>query len=55
MMVAAHGWDIAGIKAAGMSGVFVTRLGKTTYPLALAADKEVATITELAEWTKTLK
>ena len=55
MMVAAHGWDIAGIKASGMSGVFVTRPGKTTYPLAIAADKEVATITELAEWTKTLK
>ncbi|MGD7652648.1 MAG: haloacid dehalogenase type II [Verrucomicrobiales bacterium] len=55
MMVAAHGWDIAGVKAAGMTGVFVTRPGKTTYPLAIPADKEVATITELAEWVKTLK
>ncbi|GHC67673.1 haloacid dehalogenase type II [Roseibacillus persicicus] len=55
MMVAAHGWDIAGVKAAGMTGVFVTRPGKTTYPLAIPADKEVATITELAEWLKTLK
>ncbi|MBK1830156.1 haloacid dehalogenase type II [Verrucomicrobiaceae bacterium R5-34] len=55
MMVAAHGWDIAGVKAAGMTGVFVTRPGKTTYPLAIPADKEVATITELAEWMKTLK
>ena len=54
-MVAAHGWDIAGIKASGMSGVFVTRPGKTTYPLAIPADKNVATITELAEWTKTLR
>ncbi|MFC5050534.1 haloacid dehalogenase type II [Rubritalea spongiae] len=54
MMVAAHGWDIAGIKAAGMTGVFVTRPGKTTYPLAIPVDKKVATITELAEWLKTL-
>ncbi|WP_411825584.1 haloacid dehalogenase type II [Luteolibacter sp. AS25] len=55
MMVAAHGWDIAGVKAAGMTGVFVTRPGKALYPLAIPADKKVATITELAEWTKTLK
>ena len=55
MMVAAHGWDIAGIKAAGMTGVFVTRKGKTTYPLAVKEDKQVATITELAEWLKTLE
>ena len=55
MMVAAHGWDIAGIKAAGMTGVFVTRPGKALYPLAIPVDKQVATITELAEWAKTLK
>ena len=55
MMVAAHGWDIAGIKVAGMTGVFVTRPGKALYPLAIPEDKKVATITELAEWTKTLK
>ena len=55
MMVAAHGWDIAGIKAAGMTGVFVTRPGKTTYPLAIPVDKKVATITELAEWLKTVE
>lgn len=55
MMVAAHGWDIAGVKAAGMTGVFVARPGKTTYPLAIPADKEVKTIIELAEWVQTLK
>lgn len=55
MMVAAHGWDIAGVKAAGMTGVFVARPGKTTYPLAIPADKEVQTIIELAEWVQTLK
>lgn len=55
MMVAAHGWDIAGVKAAGMTGVFVTRPGKSTYPLAIPADKEVASITELAAWLKTME
>ena len=55
MMVAAHGWDIAGVKAAGMTGVFVTRPGKALYPLAIPVDKQVASITELAEWAKTLK
>ncbi|MGZ0655924.1 haloacid dehalogenase type II [Coraliomargarita sp. W4R72] len=55
MMVAAHGWDIAGVKAAGMTGVFVTRPGKNTYPLAIPADKEVGSITELAVWIQTLK
>ncbi|MGJ8634804.1 MAG: haloacid dehalogenase type II, partial [Luteolibacter sp.] len=55
MMAAAHGWDIAGIKAAGMTGVFVTRPGKALYPLAIPVDKQVSSITELAEWIKTLK
>ncbi|MFC7339163.1 haloacid dehalogenase type II [Haloferula chungangensis] len=55
MMVAAHGWDIAGVKAAGMTGVFVARPGKSTYPLAIPADKEVADLVELAEWLKTLE
>ncbi|WPJ94227.1 haloacid dehalogenase type II [Coraliomargarita algicola] len=54
MMVAAHGWDIAGVKAAGMTGVFVTRPGKSTYPLAIPADKEVGSITELAAWLESL-
>ena len=54
MMVAAHAWDIAGVKAAGMTGVFVTRPGKSTYPLAIPADKEVGSITELAAWLESL-
>ena len=31
MMVAAHGWDCAGIKAAGLQSVFVSRPGKAMY------------------------
>ena len=50
MMVAAHGWDIAGAKAAGMQAVFVARPGKAQYALGLPADHSVETITELAEW-----
>ncbi|WP_208430637.1 haloacid dehalogenase type II [Methyloligella halotolerans] len=52
MMVAAHGWDIAGIKAAGMQGVFVARPGKALYPLAIPPDFVVADLGELAEAMK---
>ena len=34
LMVAAHGWDIAGAMRAGMRGVFISRPGKQVYPLA---------------------
>jgi len=33
MMIAAHGWDIAGALRAGMRGVFVSRPGSQPYPL----------------------
>lgn len=33
LMVAAHGWDIAGALAAGMQAAFVERKGKALYPL----------------------
>lgn len=49
MMVAAHGWDIAGIKAAGMRAVFIARPGKTLYPLAQKPDYIVKDINELVE------
>lgn len=41
MLVAAHGWDIAGAKAAGMQAVFIRRPGKVLYPLAIPPDLEV--------------
>ncbi len=49
MMVAAHGWDIAGAKAAGLQTVFVARPGKVLYPLADKPDHVVNNIKELAE------
>jgi 2-haloacid dehalogenase len=48
MLVAAHGWDIAGAKAAGFQAAFVARPGKVLYPLADPPDLVVTTIPELA-------
>lgn len=48
LMVAAHGWDTAGAKAAGMKAAFIKRDGKVTYPLAIPADLSVTDIIELA-------
>lgn len=49
LMVAAHGWDVAGAKAAGMQTAFIARPGKALYPLAPAPDYVVDNVTELAE------
>lgn len=49
MMVAAHGWDIAGAKAAGMKATFVSRPGKALYPLAIEPDHVVSDIGALAQ------
>ncbi|GAB3394962.1 hypothetical protein GCM10027514_41760 [Azotobacter armeniacus] len=48
LMVAAHGWDIAGAKAAGMPAIFVARPGQALYPLAAEPDRVVKDIRELA-------
>ena len=34
IMIAAHGWDIAGAIWAGWRGAFIARPGKQLYPLA---------------------
>lgn len=47
LMVAAHGWDIAGAKAAGMQAAFIQRPGKVLYPLAIAPDHNVRDLTAL--------
>ena len=47
-MVAAHGWDIAGIKASGMKAAFIARTGKVLYPLAQKPDYVVKDLQELA-------
>ena len=49
MLVAAHGWDIAGARAAGFQTVFVARPGKVLYPLAEKPDQVVKDIKELAQ------
>ncbi|MFD1692215.1 HAD-IA family hydrolase [Azotobacter chroococcum] len=48
LLVAAHGWDVAGAKAAGMPAIFVARPGQTLYPLAAEPDRTVKDIRELA-------
>lgn len=47
MMVAAHGWDVSGAKATGMQTTFVERPGKMMYPLGLAPDHSIGSLTEL--------
>ena len=55
LMVAAHGWDCAGIKAAGLQAVFVARPGKAMYPLAAKPDLVVKDLNELAEKLGSMK
>lgn len=49
LMVAAHGWDVAGAKAAGLQTAFIARPGKTLYPLAQQPDYIVNDVAELAQ------
>lgn len=48
LMVAAHGWDIAGADKAGLQTAFVRRTGKVLFPLAAKPDYSVLDINELA-------
>ena len=47
-MVAAHGWDVAGAKQAGMQTAFIARPVKALYPLAKQPDYIVKNLEELA-------
>ena len=49
LMVAAHGWDVAGAKWAGMQTAFVARPGQQLFPLAPPPDFSVQTLEELAD------
>jgi len=49
MMVAAHGWDIAGAGRAGLQTAFVRRPGKFPFKLAKDPDLVVETIEQLAK------
>lgn len=48
MLVAAHGWDIAGAQWAGMQTAFIAREGQQKFPLASDPDVDVSDLTALA-------
>ncbi|WP_063769021.1 haloacid dehalogenase type II [Flammeovirga sp. OC4] len=48
LMVAAHGWDVAGAKEAGLNTAFIKRKGKALYPLVEKPDFVVNDLIELA-------
>lgn len=47
MLIAAHGWDIAGAKRAGIQAAFISRPGKSLYPLALRPDITGSSLEEI--------
>ncbi|GAB4395554.1 MAG: haloacid dehalogenase type II [Microscillaceae bacterium] len=50
MLVAAHGWDVAGALWAGLRSVFVHRNGQSLYPLAPLPEAVVADFSELCTY-----
>ncbi|GAC1529571.1 MAG: haloacid dehalogenase type II [Ramlibacter sp.] len=48
MLVAAHGWDVAGAKWAGLKTAFIAREGQQQFPLAQAADIDVSDLVAFA-------
>lgn len=48
LLVAAHGWDVAGALHAGLEAAFLARPGQTLYPLAPPPTYQAPTLTELA-------
>ncbi|MDQ6627264.1 MAG: haloacid dehalogenase type II [Pseudomonadota bacterium] len=49
MLVAAHGWDVAGARWAGLQAAFVARSGQQMFPLAEPPDVDVADFSALAD------
>jgi 2-haloacid dehalogenase len=49
LMVAAHGWDIAGAEKAGLQTAFIRRQGKVLFPLAEKPDYNVLDVNDLAK------
>lgn len=49
MLIAAHGWDVAGAMAAGLRAAFIARPGQQLYPLAPAPELIFPTFTPLVE------
>lgn len=48
MLVAAHGWDVAGAKWAGLSTAFIARAHQQKFPLGEPPDIDVADFSALA-------
>lgn len=49
MLVAAHGWDVAGAKWAGMKAAFIARERQQKFPLAPEPDFDVSDLGALAD------
>ena len=49
MLVAAHGWDVAGAQWAGLRSAFIAREGQQKFPLAEPPEIDVADLSTLAE------
>lgn len=49
MLVAAHGWDVAGAKWAGLQTAFIARAGQQNFPLGPALDIDVSDLDALAD------
>jgi len=48
MLVAAHGWDVAGAKWSGLQTAFIAREGQQKFPLGPAPDVDVSDLVALA-------
>lgn len=55
MLVAAHGWDVAGARWAGWRAAFVSRPGQQVYPLAPTTEIEGRDLREVADVLLTYK
>lgn len=49
MLIAAHGWDVAGALHAGLQAAFISRPGQVQYPLAPEVQMTGDTINSIAE------
>ena len=55
LMVAAHGWDIAGANKAGLKTAFIRRPGKVLFPLAEKPNYNVSDVNDLARTLAALR
>jgi 2-haloacid dehalogenase len=49
MLIAAHGWDVAGAVLAGMRAAFIERPGKSLYPLGPEVDFSASDMVDVAD------